>query len=47
MLALEYGLSALAALPRNFLPPPVPVRMKVPLTDAMLAEAKRERDARR
>ncbi|MSQ64595.1 MAG: hypothetical protein EXS32_05785 [Opitutus sp.] len=47
MLALERGLDAHAPIPRNTLPPPVPIRLKVPLTDAFLAAVKRERNARR
>ena len=47
MIALERGMDAHAPIPRNTLPPPVPIKMKVPLTDAFLAKVKRERDARR
>lgn len=48
LLALERGVSLLpAGFRHNTLPPPVPLRMKVPLTNAALEEAKRERDAHR
>jgi antitoxin FitA-like protein len=47
MLVLEHGLSVLDASRHNYLPPPVPLKMKVPLTNAFLEELKRERDARR
>ena len=50
LLALERGLSDAGSSVRPAapaLPPPVPIRLKVPLTDALLAEIKRERDARR
>jgi hypothetical protein len=47
MLALEQGLSFLDGAPHNRLPPPVPVKSKVPMTNAFLEELKRERDARR
>ena len=47
MLVLEHGLSVLDAFPHNTLPPPPPLETKFRLTDAFLAEVKRERDARR
>jgi plasmid stability protein len=47
MLVLEHGLSALDGAQHNYLPPPTPLKMRVPLTNAFLAEIKRERDARR
>ena len=47
MVVLEHGLSFLDAAPHNRLPPPVPLKMKVPLTQAFLDECKKERDARR
>ncbi|HEX3730436.1 MAG TPA: TraY domain-containing protein [Opitutaceae bacterium] len=46
LLAIEWGLGPLAGLRRNNLPPPVPARMKVPLTQVFLDEVRRERDAR-
>jgi hypothetical protein len=48
ILALERGVSLLpGGFRHNTLPPPTPVRMKVPLTNAFLEEMKRERDAHR
>lgn len=47
LLALERGLHEPTAISRDTLPPPVPIKMKVPLTNEMLMEAKHERDARR
>jgi hypothetical protein len=47
MLVLEHGLSFLDGGPHNRLPPPVPVKSTVPMTNAFMEELKRERDARR
>lgn len=47
MLVLQHGLSALDAFPHNHLPPPEPMPTRFRLTDAFLAETKRERDGRR
>ncbi len=45
ILVLQHGIGSLEAR-RNPLPPPVPVRMKVPLTNDFLMELKGERDER-
>jgi plasmid stability protein len=46
ILVLECGLGLLEAPRHNHLPPPVPIKTKFQVTNAFLAECKRERDAR-